>query len=215
MRHALLLLAVPALLATGCSSYIAQSGRNPLSFTDREELHALLGPPASVTTTVSGSVVEEFRTREKYSEELGESGLGWMAVLTFGASEIVFFPYEVGVQLKRVLFGQTLRYEFHPDGSLALSIDGRDLGRNLALWKPPPYRDSELIEMTKRLDTAAQRTLSTPKSNQLTVKLVCRRASCPLPGTFDRDLQELPLTSPFPQPIPRPCVRSWCCCSRE
>ncbi len=63
------------------------------------------------------------------------SSLYCLAMGTFGFSELVLFPYEVARQVKRVAFGQTMRYEFTPGGKVSLSIDGRVVGKDHELRK--------------------------------------------------------------------------------
>lgn len=128
MRYALLLLLAPTLLATGCSICIAQAGKDPTDFASRDELHARLGPPIRTTTDPDGTVMEEFRSRQKYEEVTRSAGMGMGIAMTFGLGELVCFPRELLFEAKRIVFGQVLKYEFRPDGSFSVSIDGRSTG---------------------------------------------------------------------------------------
>lgn len=44
-------------------------------------------------------------------------GMGW--AMTFGTAELICFPVEVCRLVKRTLLGQTLRYTFNADGTIA------------------------------------------------------------------------------------------------
>jgi hypothetical protein len=124
MRYATLLLLVPALLATGCSMFIAGAGKNATSFETRDEVHRQLGEPLS-STTENGLVIEEFRSRRKYAEPIRANQIMWGWIVTWGTAELIAFPREVGRFVTRRFIGHSLKYTFNADGTIAnATIDG-------------------------------------------------------------------------------------------
>lgn len=145
MRYAFLLLLAPALLATGCSMLIAGAGKNATAFETRDEVHRQLGEPVS-TTTEDGLLVEEFRSRRKYSEPIRANQIMWGWIFTWGTVELIAFPGEVGRFVVRRLIGHSLKYTFNADGTIAnVTIDGFPAAFHFPNRVPPPTSPEPLV----------------------------------------------------------------------
>jgi hypothetical protein len=125
MRYALLLLLLPTLLATGCSIYLAQAGKELTPIRTRKDAHAEFGPP--ITQGVEdGLQFEEFRTRRKVAEKFRGSTHSMALGMTLFLYEFYLFPRELYFLAKCGLAGQTVRMIYNPDRTVrGFSVDGR------------------------------------------------------------------------------------------
>lgn len=128
MRYALLLLLVPALMATGCSLFIAKAGEDISHIKTRGDAHAEFGPPTADGVD-DGLPFEEFQTRRKISEPFRASTHSMALGMTMCLYEFYLFPRELYFLAKGGLVGRTVRVTYNPDGSIRSgSIDGRWYG---------------------------------------------------------------------------------------
>lgn len=161
MRYALLLLIAPALLATGCSIFIAKAGKELPHLRTREEARTNFGPPTAEGVD-DGKPFEEFKSRGKIAEKF-RAGTHSMALgMTMGLYEFYLFPRELYFLAKCGLIGQTVRVTYNPDGSVyRVDIDGRWYGGWLrqtenkinALATPLPRPDVLTPTVQKLLET--------------------------------------------------------------
>jgi hypothetical protein len=128
MRPLYLLLAASVALSGGCAPLIVGCGEDLASLKTKEEVHARLGEPA-VRGVTDGLPFEEYHTRRKIAEEqrYGEMyGPFWL--MTCGALDLPFVPYELCRAGWRTLAGQTVCVTYDAAGTvIGLELDGEPL----------------------------------------------------------------------------------------
>jgi hypothetical protein len=99
---------------------IARAGKDLGEVKSKEEMHAVLGEPAA-RGVADGKQYEEFRTRKMIAEDqsFGGEGYAMLLIMTCGACDLVFVPYECCLLGKRTLLGQTIRVTYERDGGIA------------------------------------------------------------------------------------------------
>ena len=118
MRLRCLLFAFFVFLSNGCSVFMARCGRDLAPLATRDQVHQEFGEPVAIGTATDGQVFEDYLTRRKYAE-VGRSysdGLGF--AMTYGLTEFIAFPLELFRNGKRLLIGQTLRFEYDSAGDI-------------------------------------------------------------------------------------------------
>jgi hypothetical protein len=117
-RSSCVLLAGLTLMSGGCVSYIAQSGKDLGSLSTREEVRNEFGTPtsSSISTDSFDAPYDEFVTRRKIVDPDPVNGMP--AGLSLWLSEVAEFPGELLRNERRVVFGQTLRFEYDNEGNV-------------------------------------------------------------------------------------------------
>jgi hypothetical protein len=137
----LILIAGTAMLISGCSLFIARSGKDLSKLTTKEEVHREFGEPVE-TGAVEGHPCEDYCTRRKISEPVRSNSLGLGIAMTFGTAEVVAFPMELCFLCRRTVLGQSLRFAYDDNGQvMRVFLEGEklDLGYNLDGWAVEEY----------------------------------------------------------------------------
>lgn len=125
IRLSCLILIASALLSSGCSAIIAQSGADLSGLTTKEKVHEKFGDPAASGAS-EGFFFEDYQTRRKISEPLRSAHLGMSIAMTYGLGELIAFPYEFSLLGRRTLVGQELSFGYDSAGNVTrVYLDGK------------------------------------------------------------------------------------------
>lgn len=105
---------VAALVSTGCSAFVASHGVDVNGLSTKDEVRRALGTP----DPGSGSLCDEFHTHRKLAENWKGEYLLIPAVVTFGLSEVVYFPREVYRAIEQRVAGHTIQVFYDGDGKV-------------------------------------------------------------------------------------------------
>lgn len=125
--HALIVLLGGILLATGCSSLVAMSGKDVSALASMDQVHKEFGKPA-VTGMADGRDYEEFTTHNKMADPQRAGVLIMGDLMSCCLYELYFFPYEMALLGKTVVSGDTLRVCYDPQGNVTdVFLDGEQI----------------------------------------------------------------------------------------
>lgn len=125
--HALIVLLGAILLATGCSSLVAMSGKDVSALASMDQVHKEFGKP-KVTGMADGKDYEEFTTHNKMADPQRASVLVAGNLMTCGLGELYFFPYEMALLGKTAVSGDTLRVCYDMQGNVTdVYVDGEQV----------------------------------------------------------------------------------------
>jgi hypothetical protein len=105
------------LLANGCSSLVAMSGKDVSVLASMDQVHKEFGKPV-VTGMADGRDYEEFTTHNKMADPQRAGVLVLGDLMTCGFGELFFFPYEMAMLGKTAVVGDTLRVCYDAQGSV-------------------------------------------------------------------------------------------------
>jgi hypothetical protein len=104
------------MLPTGCSTLIADSGKNLGELKTREQVHTYFGEPAK-TGTADGKDYEVYYTHRKIAEgQLERWSKGMGIAMTLGMLELYYFPEELVYLAKHTLAGQEMTFVYNDTG---------------------------------------------------------------------------------------------------
>ena len=95
----------------GCSTFIAESGKDLSQLKTREQVHAVFNCPDSNGVNKEGSY-DSFRTRMKVAEEARSRRMGFAIAMTHGVTELAFFPIELWRFGRTIVIGQELEFQY-------------------------------------------------------------------------------------------------------
>jgi hypothetical protein len=104
-----------ALLSTGCSVYMAQSGEDVTQLANRELVHEDFGLPTT-SGMIDGMPYDEFQTQRKISEWQRASRYDAEDALTLGLAEFIASPIELNRNGQRLILGHLVRFYYDESG---------------------------------------------------------------------------------------------------
>jgi hypothetical protein len=112
------------LLANGCSSLVAMSGKDASALASMDQVHKEFGKP-TVTGSADGKDFEEFTTHNKMADPQRAGVLVMGNLMSCCLGEFFFFPYEMALLGKTVVAGDTLRVCYDGQGNVTdVFLDG-------------------------------------------------------------------------------------------
>jgi hypothetical protein len=126
-NRTLLVLIGGFLLAGGCSSMVAMSGKDVSTFASMDQVHKEFGKPAA-TGVADGHDYEEFTTHSKIADPQRAGILIMGDLMTSGLMEFFLFPYEMAALGHTAIIGETLRFCYDQQGSVTdVFLDGEQI----------------------------------------------------------------------------------------
>lgn len=126
-----------ALVSAGCSAFIASRGTDLTELTNREESHKQLGSPVE-SGTEEGKDYDIFRYHGKIARWNPGPGPAMLLIMTWGLSEFVNVPYELGVATADFVVGSEVKFWYDGQGQVVTrTVDGEGFWFNFPrTWGP-------------------------------------------------------------------------------
>src|SRR5262249_24804142 len=115
MRFFQLLLVVCAVGGSGCSALVALSGQDLSTLSTKAAVRAKCGTPES-DGQAAGQSFEEFSARRKIAQPWKGTYLTMGFSGTLGLGELVWFPHQSYIAIRRAIVGQQLRFTYDSNG---------------------------------------------------------------------------------------------------
>jgi hypothetical protein len=109
---------------SGCSVFIAESGKDLRSVTTREQVQEEFGTPTESGEEIDGPF-ETYHTRRKISESLRGHCLDMGLTMTLGLGELFALPKELCVLARKTILGQDVKFHYDSSGRVSrIYLDG-------------------------------------------------------------------------------------------
>lgn len=135
VRTVNLLVLVLALSTIGCSVLVVNSGTNLEKLTTRAQVHDSFGQPIN-SGQIDDEPFEEFITHRKIAEQNMNIYLVMGYAGTFGLGELIWFPQQSYLAIRRSVVGQRLRFTYDEAGMVTHICRDDDY----ICTPPKPYR---------------------------------------------------------------------------
>lgn len=128
-----------AALSAGCSAFVAGSGRQLGTLTDRNMIHERYGAPLASGKTDDGLEFEDYVSHRKLSRAWNGEYILFSFICTAGLSELYYLPSELFIAGRQMVLGYHLRFIYNPDGTVK-GVGSQDLEYcgPFLVWPPFP-----------------------------------------------------------------------------
>jgi hypothetical protein len=125
MPYLMAVAATSSIWLLGCQATLHSSGLDLDKLQSDIEVQRRLGTPISSGAT-EGKQFKDFRTHQKIAQKWDGIGYAMGFEMTFGLSDLIFFPIEVVKASSETINGHDVRVIYEPDGKVgAILVDGK------------------------------------------------------------------------------------------